>query len=113
MVRRIKKYERIISDMLTTYVNERAERKDSTYQLIIDTVHHHYQVIRNGWDNDRFIHHIVFHFEIKADGKIWIWVNKTDVEIDADLIQEGVFPADIVVGFYPAYLRELSNSIAA
>jgi hypothetical protein len=111
MVRRIKRYERLIREMLTDFVEERANRTDSTYQLITDTEHHHYQVIRNGWDGDKFIHHIVFHLEIKSDSKIWIWVNKTDIAIDEDLMDEGVPAEDIVVGFYPSYLRESAENL--
>jgi hypothetical protein len=109
MDRKIKKYERFLRTLLTNYVAERATRKDSTYQLVIDNKNHHLQVIRNGWDDDRLIHHFIFHFEIKSDGKIWIWVNKTDMDLGQELRLKGIPNSDIVLGFHPPYLRDLSD----
>ena len=113
MVRKVKKYERILKEFLSEYINDRKSRRDSVYQFITDAEHHHYQVIRNGWDGDRFIHHIVFHFEIKDDAKIWVWVNNTDIELLHELLLLGVPDTDVVVGFYPPSLREMSNLVAA
>lgn len=107
--RKIGKYSRLVKTLLTEYVAERAHRKDLNYQLLIDPVHRHYQVILNGWQAEQFVHRILFHLEVKADAKIWIWVNKTEIDIGTLLALQGVPFTEIVLGFYPVHLRELSD----
>lgn len=111
--KKIKKYERLLQGFLTEYVAERTDRKDLGYQLILDNVRRHYQVILNGFDNHRFVHKILFHFEIKETGKIWIWANETDIEIGILFRLQGVPITDIVLGFFPPHLRELSEYAVA
>jgi hypothetical protein len=113
MVRKIKKYEKFLLDILNDYVERRSAHPVFEYQLIVDSVHHHYQVVRTGWDEQKFLHQVLLHFQIKPDGKIWIWVNKTEVEIDRELLMRGVPPTDIVIGFQSPFMRELSGFAVA
>jgi hypothetical protein len=77
--------------------------------LIADSQHQQYQIVRTGWDDTLFIHQVVLHFQIKENDKIWIWVNKTEVEVDQALLIRGVLPTDIVIGFQSKLMRELSG----
>jgi hypothetical protein len=113
MERKIKKYERILIKMLSDYIAKRSNRKDFVYQLVTDTKHHHFQVIRQGWEEDLLIHQFVFHFEVKTDGKIWLWANKTDIDVGQELRLQGVPNSDIVLGFFPPYMREWSDYAVA
>ena len=70
-------------------------------------------MIGNGSNGDRFIHYIVFHFEINYDAKIRIWGNNTDIELLHELLFVSVPDTDIVGGFYLPSLSEMSNSVAA
>ncbi len=70
---------------------------DVVNKVIADTKNHHYQLQRVGWYQDRHVHYTVFHFEI-CRNKIWVHENRTDVNIDAELIEAGISPKDILSG---------------
>lgn len=78
-------------------------------QIIADVQRDHYQLVRIGWQDKRFIHNTVFHFDIKANDKVWIQANWTDVDIAVDLVGRGVEKSDIVLGFQPARYREYTG----
>jgi len=65
-----------------------------------------------GWDKDKFIFHVVFHFDIKAE-KIWLQVNWTEIDIAAELVEMGVPKEDIVIGFQPPYARPYTGYAVA
>jgi hypothetical protein len=50
----------------------------------------------------------IIHLDLIA-GKIWVQENRTDVDIAQELIDAGVAPTDIVLGFHPPELRQLGN----
>jgi hypothetical protein len=77
-------------------------------QLLADTQHHHYQLLRIGWHDRRFVHTIMFHFDLVGD-KIWIQQNNTDVLIADELIEHGVSRSDIVLGFLSEAARPHSG----
>ncbi len=74
-------------------------------QVIADLQRDHFQLVRIGWQGDAFVHNTVFHFDIKADDKIWIQANWTDTDIAAELVERGVTKSDIVLGFQPPRYR--------
>ena len=76
-------------------------------QLVSDTTRHHYQLLRVGWHNKKFVHFCIFHFDIK-NNKIWVQVNETEELIVDELVNRGVSPDDIILGFQPEYLRNAS-----
>jgi XisI protein len=41
--------------------------------------------------------------------KVWLFKNSTEHDIAADLVELGVTKQDIVLGFYPPYMRETSD----
>lgn len=82
-------------------------------QLIADIQRGHFQLVRIGWRGDVFVHNTIFHFDMKADDKIWIQANWTDVDIAADLVSRGVEKNDIVLGFQPARYREYTGYATA
>jgi len=77
---------------------------DLRNHLITDTEHHHYQVLRMGWNGRRHIFDPLVHFEIR-DGKAWLQANFTDVDVAEDLVQAGVAREDIVLGLQPPFMR--------
>jgi hypothetical protein len=82
--------------------------KDVETQLIIDSDRDHYLLLRVGWEGEKRINHSVFYFDIK-DGKIWVQENNTDIELDKDLEEMGIFKKEIVVGFHHPKMREYSD----
>ncbi|BBC24751.1 fdxN element excision controlling factor protein [Pseudanabaena sp. ABRG5-3] len=49
------------------------------------------------------------HLDIK-NGKIWIQINNTELDIGQALVEKGVPKEDIVIGFQPVYIRQAMRS---
>ncbi|NCS36182.1 MAG: XisI protein [Microcystis aeruginosa G11-01] len=62
---------------------------DIQSELIFDTVHDRYQLMRIGWKGLKRVYHTVLHFDIK-DGKIWLQQNTTDVDVGQELLEFGI-----------------------
>ncbi len=96
--------EKIIA-VLQDWLQEYSSREgDVRNYLVTDTAHHHYQLLRMGWNGRRNIFDPLIHFDIK-DGKIWLQANNTDVDVAEDLVQAGVPREDIVLGLQPPFMR--------
>jgi hypothetical protein len=105
---KIMEYRRHIQQILKQYQAHQPASKEVTVQLITDTAHDHYQVYYVGWQNDRRVHGCLLHLDI-CDGKVWIQYNGTEESVADKLVEMGVPKEDIVLGFYPAYYRELTD----
>ena len=105
---KIAKYENILIEFLTTQASYRVANAQLENQLVIDKENHHYQLLRVGFRDNRFIHTCPFHFDIK-NGKIWIQQNKTDIEVGEVLQSMGVPTSDIVIGFLSEEYRAMSD----
>lgn len=58
-----------------------------------------------GWRNDYRIYGCAMQLAL-IDCKVWIQNNSTEVFIDRELIQRGIAPKDIVLGFRSPSIRE-------
>lgn len=106
----IKEHEKLVLNWLRQFVEERTNKNGIDYKVLADTESHQYQALRMYWDTSReLVVQILFHFEIKSNGKVWIFANNTDIPIAKELMKEGLTNADIVLGFHPAELREFSE----
>ncbi|HFA52218.1 MAG TPA: XisI protein [Bacteroidetes bacterium] len=93
------KYQKIIQQLLEEYaVIKPINWPDAEHQIISDIKDNHYQLVRMGWKNGRYHHYSIFHFDIK-DGKIWVRQNRTDVDIEGELIDLGVAKNEIVLAY--------------
>lgn len=108
MEEKTKKYQQIIVDFLETQAQYRVANADLENQIIIDKENGHFQLVRIGWRNNRFVHTFPFYFDIK-NGKILIQQNRTDVEVAEELVALGVASSDIVIGFLPHEMRAASG----
>lgn len=109
-VSKIKKYEQTI----LSFLNENADKdvEYDTYKKIViaDTTAHHYQLLATGWtDTNHFSDNILIHFQIKADGKIWLWENNTEIQVAQILVERGIPKSDIVLGFHPPQYRQFTG----
>lgn len=110
---KVKKYQKIILQVLEEYANIKSPFMPEVENLIIaDTKNHHYQLVRMGWYKDRHVHYTVFHFDI-LDNKVWIQENRTDVKIDEELIEAGVVAKDICSGMEHPAMRRLVEGARA
>lgn len=106
-------YSNYVVELLETYLHPGLESPIHEH-LVIDREHHHYQFLREGWvDKNTFQMGIVLHFQIKADGKIWILANWTEDDVAGELVERGVLKQDIVLAFQPESVRKLSGYAAA
>lgn len=101
---RIEQYKQYIQTILIKHAKYKPNHSDINSELIFDTTHNHYQLMRVGWDGLKRIHHTVIHFHIK-NNKIWIQQNMTDVDLAQELVEMGVPVEDIVLGLQPPYKR--------
>jgi XisI protein len=105
---RLEQYRKCLQDFLNSYSSYGPKKTEIETQLIFDTEHDHYLLLRTGWDGERRVHHCIFHFDIK-DGKIWLQENNTDIEVDKELEEMGISKKEIVVGFHHPSMREYSD----
>jgi hypothetical protein len=92
-------YQAIVIDFLEAYAKvSYANAPGLEQQVIADTQRNHFELVSIGWHKGRFVHEVVFHFDIK-ESKIWIQQNETDIRVSKELIARGVNASDIIVGF--------------
>ena len=97
-MKKIKKYEKLIIQLLEQYaspfqLNPKSEVQE---QVIVDTIHHHYQWLTTGNDvGENFKNYINIHFSIKPNGQVWLMENLTDVRVAEELVKLGVPRADL------------------
>lgn len=101
---KLEQYRQYIQTILTKHGSYKPKHQDVENELIFDTMHDHYQLMRVGWNDLHCVYHTVMHFDIR-DGKIWIQQNKTDVDLALELLEMGVLKEDIVLGLQPPYKR--------
>jgi hypothetical protein len=94
----LKKYQQILVHFLEECALVRyANGPELEQQVIADYERNHFQLATVGWHKGRFIHEVVFHFDLK-DGKVFIQQNWTDLRVADELKARGIAPTDIVVG---------------
>ena len=59
-----------------------------------------------GWKDDRYYHYAIFHFDIKK-GKIWVRQNRTDADIEKELIDMGIIGEDVIMAYREQDLQML------
>ena len=104
---KIKKYQAIIKKFLQSQANIFVPTMSKIeYQVIVDNENNHFQLVMTGWnEKDHFIYSVLFHFDIKTNGKVWILVNNTDIMVGEELIELGILKSDIVLGFHSELVR--------
>ena len=109
------KYQQIIVSFLEEYaVYKPVNLPNCDNQVIADFERNHFQLVRIGWDDDEtFVYHVVFHFDLKPDGKIWIQANWTDLDMAQELMERGVEKMDIVIGFQAPRHRQYTGYAVA
>jgi hypothetical protein len=108
MVDKVTKHVKSISDWLREYAEVR-KNSELDYLYIQDNQSKNYQVVRTGWDNYHFMYLVVFHFQIKNDGKVWVWANHTDIDLAQVFRQLSIDNTDIVPAFQPVSLRRYAG----
>lgn len=114
---KITKYQNCIQVTLQEYYNLLTSAKtvgnvEVRDELIIDTVHNHFQVVCISWRGHQFSYNTILHIDI-IDEKVWVQQNNTEVAIADELIERGVLRSDIVLGFLSPSVRQYSGFAVA
>jgi hypothetical protein len=112
MVRKIKKYQRLLEQFLGEELPEN-QSNEIGYQIITDFKNNHFQLVEMGWYENKFVYRVVMHLSIKPNAKIWLWVNNTDTLVAEELVKLGVLASDIVLGFHSAAVRPYTGFAVA
>ena len=107
-VAKISTYRTVVQEFLKEYSCYKPSHGEIEIQTLFDHETDHYQVVGVGWDKDERIYGVSIHLDIK-DGKIWIQVNNTEIDLGQVLVERGVDKNDIVIGFQPPYIRAYSG----
>lgn len=81
--------------------------------LIVDGDSGHFQLLMQGWHENQYVHQLIFHLQVKTDGKVWIWLNQSDQRIASELVERGIPKTDIVLGFQPPQFRQYTQYASA
>jgi len=77
-------------------------------QIIFDVERAHYLVMLVGWSSGRREYSSLIHIDIKGD-KIWIQSDGTEVGVAEELVEAGVPPHDILLGFKSPFKRQFTE----
>jgi XisI protein len=71
---------------------------NATIQVIADRENGHYQLVRFGWKENRYLYNTVFHFDLEGD-QVIVRCNQTDLNIVEELELYGIEAEDVQVAF--------------
>ena len=104
-------FRTVLMSLLEQYDEQKYSYGQITNHLIIDQVGKHFLVITEGWEKNRHIHHILIHLVI-GNNKIHLIQNATERDLEAEFLEHGVQPAEIVPAHLPPALRPLLDYAA-
>ncbi|QLE55285.1 XisI protein [Nostoc sp. TCL26-01] len=104
---KIELYRQLIKQILSEHQQEQSHTDTVQSQLILDHENDHYQLAYVGWQGDKRVFGPIIHLDIK-NGKIWIQYNGTEESIAEQLVELGVPPSDIVIGFHSPFKRQFT-----
>jgi hypothetical protein len=86
--------------------------EQSETQTIIDNERGHYVLFSIGWGNNRREYVPFVHLDVRADAKIHIQHDGTDLKIAMLLVEQGIQKSDIVLAFQSPSRRQFIPDFA-
>jgi hypothetical protein len=108
----VEQFREFIGQILREHGQYRPSHGDIDTEIIIAPEQDHYELMHVGWDGQRRVHGPVIHIDI-IDGKIWIQHDGTAPGVAVELVELGVPPEAIVLGFRPEYVRQYTGFAVA
>ena len=105
---KLEQYRQFIQQILTEHAQHPPAFGNIKAQLIFDCDRDHYQLIYIGWQGKKRAFGPIMHFSIE-NGKIWIQYNGTEESVAERLVEMGVPPTDIVIGFHSEFKRKFTD----
>lgn len=109
---KIKKYRKLILQIIEEYANEEYANFDAVNEIIADKENDRYQLVTMGWQGYKRIHACTLHLDI-INGKIWIQNDQTETGIANELIELGIPKSEIVLGYFSPKKRAESEFAVA
>jgi muramidase (phage lysozyme) len=97
-------YRKLIMEALSAHADVPEDNLQIKIVTVFDTHSDRYQLLRTGWNGSKHIFNPILHIDIIED-KVWIQINKTDIEIGEELAFVGIPKSNIVLGLMPPHLR--------
>lgn len=105
-------YRQVIKQILDEYTRVPYAYGEVEPKVIYDQENDHYLMIAIGWEGVKRVHGCVIHVDI-IEGKVWIQQDGTEHGIADELMENGIPPSDIVLGFHSAQLRQYTGFAVA
>jgi hypothetical protein len=105
---KLEHYREIVRNLIAAYAQYKPSHGQIETEAITDREHDHYELMHVGWDGVRRVHGAVIHIDIQG-GKVWIQYDGTSRPVAEELIAGGIPREDIVLGFHPAEVRQLTG----
>jgi XisI protein len=102
---KVSRYRQIVIDILTAHSQIQPVYGEIEMQLLLDTTHDRYQVLRAGWLQDRRVYGVLIQIDIKGE-KLWIQYDGTEVGVANELVEEGIPKEDIVLAYHSPFIRQ-------
>lgn len=107
------KYQNAIISLFNEYNDFWGNADGLNNHIIADKERNDFAMITTGWQNpNKYAHLLCFHISI-IDGKVWIHENNTEAMIADELVEKGISPKDIVLGFVEHETRAYSGFAVA
>ena len=100
-------YRQYIQDLMIKRADNVWDRR-IVAETIFDRERDRYQLVYVGWQGERRVYGVVLHVDI-IDGKIWVQQDGTEAGIANQLVELGVPKQEIVLGFDPPMMRDLTE----
>lgn len=94
-------YQNTVQELVREYAANWKPRDGTRIEAVTDPEHGHFQIVRSGWKEGRYIHSCLVHFAIR-EGEVQLLKNDTEIEWERELRERGVAPQDIVLAFRQA-----------
>jgi hypothetical protein len=74
-------------------------------EVVFDRNNDHYLIVHVGWGKQRRVYGVLAHIDLIGD-KIWIQTDGTEVGLANELVEAGISPQQIVLGFRIPEIRK-------
>jgi ketopantoate reductase len=105
---RMTEYKQFVREILTEIYDEMPKEEGVRAELTFDDERGHYYIVEAGWSGKHRILGIVVHCTV-LDGKIYVEHDGVSIGIVAMLMERGVPPTNLVLGFHPPNLRHYTQ----
>ncbi len=105
---KLERYREIVRRLIEEYARYKPSHGQIDTEAVVDRNLDHYEVIHVGWDGARRVHGAVVHIDISG-GKVWVQYDGTSRPVAEELVAAGIPKEDIVLGFHPTELRQVTG----